>query len=66
MIYIGKLKVTYLIFRVDWQLPSDASSTDSELEEIFGDCFKFTRPKGLIAGNTSQDGTPSKPVRHSS
>lgn len=46
--------------RVEWQPSSDASSTDSELEEIFGDCFRFTRPKGLLAGNTSQDGTLSK------
>ncbi|XP_063878444.1 transcription factor E2F8-like isoform X1 [Scylla paramamosain] len=46
--------------RVEWQPSSDASSTDSELEEIFGDCFRFTRPKGLLAGNASQDGTLSK------
>ncbi|MPC26329.1 Transcription factor E2F7 [Portunus trituberculatus] len=49
--------------RVEWQPSSDASSTDSELEEIFGDCFRFTRPKGLLNGNTSQDGALSK-VRH--
>ncbi|XP_050734911.1 uncharacterized protein LOC127007719 isoform X2 [Eriocheir sinensis] len=48
---------------VECQASSDASSTDSELEEIFGDCFRFTRPKSLATGsNTSQDGATGNAV----
>ncbi|KAK3890754.1 hypothetical protein Pcinc_005326 [Petrolisthes cinctipes] len=42
-----------------WQPSPDGSSTDSELEEIFGDTFKFSRPKNLVIGNSSHDGLSS-------
>ncbi|KAK4325837.1 hypothetical protein Pmani_003615 [Petrolisthes manimaculis] len=42
-----------------WQPSPDGSSTDSELEEIFGDSFKFSRPKNLVIGNSSHDGLSS-------
>lgn len=46
-----------------WQPSPDGSSTDSELEEIFGDSFKFSRPKNLVIGNSSHDGLSIHKVR---
>ncbi|KAK8729017.1 hypothetical protein OTU49_008592 [Cherax quadricarinatus] len=47
-----------------WQPSPDASSTDSELEEIFGNSFNFTRPKNLVGGVVSheRDGTNEEQV----
>ncbi|XP_042216346.1 uncharacterized protein LOC121862283 isoform X2 [Homarus americanus] len=45
-----------------WQPSPEGSSTDSELEEIFGNSFKFTRPKSLVTGIPSQGGDPGNKV----
>ncbi|ROT73541.1 putative transcription factor E2F7 [Penaeus vannamei] len=37
-----------------WQPSPESSSTDSELEQIFGDSFKFTRPKILVQASSGQ------------
>lgn len=49
--------------RGGWQPSPDGSSTDSELEEIFGNSFKFTRPKSLVNRNSSQVETATTKVR---
>ncbi|XP_066987804.1 uncharacterized protein [Macrobrachium rosenbergii] len=43
-----------------WQPSPDGSSTDSELEQIFGDPFSFARPKALVPSNVKSQSLNDK------